>query len=850
MTLEMRGICKSFGSNDVLKHVDFSIQGGEICALLGENGAGKSTLMNILGGVLPADRGEIVIDGTPVHFRTPSDSLSAGVAFIHQELSLINDLAIYENMFIGRELKTKYGLLDAKTMIQKTQEVFDRLELHLDPRTMVRELDASYKQIVEISRAMMMEASLIIMDEPTTSLTDPEIERVFDMMRMLQKQNVAIVFISHKLKEVMEVCNRYTVLRDGNMVAAGPVAEVTTADLARFMVGHDVRTENLHQDKELGGEILRGEGLGDGAHFRDISFTVHAGEVLGVTGLLGDGRSELFQAVFGDLPYTGQLFMEGQPVKVTSTPQAIRLGIGYVPRNRKENGIIKDMDIVENGSMVTLPRLARRGLIDQRRRDAEFDRQVGELHIKMGKKTDLITSLSGGNQQKVVLAKWLSAHPKVLILDNPTQGVDVGAKEEIYDIILRLAREGVAVVVLSSEAQEIIRVCDRALVLYHGALQGEHERADHHAPGHRRRGAFRTGNSYRGVTAMGTKELEKKSSGGGLVAAWKQNPLVSTGLVLILMIVVQTAIMIYNFGEGSVGELLLSLLTNWLNILRNNAPVGIIALGMTFVIISGGIDLSVGSTLVAVGAMVMMVVDGSATGLLAGMGITGVPAYIIAIAVGLVFGALLGWLNGVLIAHGKLPPFIATLGTMQIFRSVTQHLTQHANPSVPKGFLQIANLKIGSFYIMPILYWLAIAAVLYVVSKRTTFGRHVFAVGSNIRTARLSGINVNKVKRRIYMLTGMLVAIAAIIQVSRIGSMDYASAGSGYEMDAIAAVIVGGTSMSGGKGSIVGTVLGMLIIGVMNNLLTLFGVPPFLREACKGVIVIVAVLLQKKEADA
>ena len=349
---------------------------------------------------------------------------------------------------------------------------------------------------------------------------------------------------------------------------------------------------------------------------------------------------------------------------------------------------------------------------------------------------------------------------------------------------------------------------------------------------------------------MGTKELEKKSSGGGLVAAWKQNPLVSTGLVLILMIVVQTAIMIYNFGEGSVGELLLSLLTNWLNILRNNAPVGIIALGMTFVIISGGIDLSVGSTLVAVGAMVMMVVDGSATGLLAGMGITGVPAYIIAIAVGLVFGALLGWLNGVLIAHGKLPPFIATLGTMQIFRSVTQHLTQHANPSVPKGFLQIANLKIGSFYIMPILYWLAIAAVLYVVSKLTTFGRHVFAVGSNIRTARLSGINVNKVKRRIYMLTGMLVAIAAIIQVSRIGSMDYASAGSGYEMDAIAAVIVGGTSMSGGKGSIVGTVLGMLIIGVMNNLLTLFGGPPFLREACKGVIVIVAVLLQKKEADA
>ena len=340
---------------------------------------------------------------------------------------------------------------------------------------------------------------------------------------------------------------------------------------------------------------------------------------------------------------------------------------------------------------------------------------------------------------------------------------------------------------------------------------------------------------------MGTKELEKKSSGGGLVAAWKQNPLVSTGLVLILMIVVQTAIMIYNFGEGSVGELMLSLLTNWLNILRNNAPVGIIALGMTFVIISGGIDLSVGSTLVAVGAMVMMVVDGSATGLLAGMGITGVPAYIIAIAVGLVFGALLGWLNGVLIAHGKLPPFIATLGTMQIFRSVTQHLTQHANPSVPKGFLQIANLKIGSFYIMPILYWLAIAAVLYVVSKRTTFGRHVFAVGSNIRTARLSGINVNKVKRRIYMLTGMLVAIAAIIQVSRIGSMDYASAGSGYEMDAIAACFIGGTAVTGGIGTIPGAVIGAFVMGVINQGLSIMGVDTAVVKTIKGLVLLLAV---------
>ena len=355
-----------------------------------------------------------------------------------------------------------------------------------------------------------------------------------------------------------------------------------------------------------------------------------------------------------------------------------------------------------------------------------------------------------------------------------------------------------------------------------------------------------------GETIMGQKlenKAEKQSPLAWFQSNWKQHPLFSTGVVLILMIIIQTGVMIANSSGGTFGELCLSLLTNWINILKNNASVGIIALGMTFVIISGGIDLSVGSTLVAIGAVVMLFIDGSATGLLSGLGITGVPAYLVGILAGLLFGAVLGEVNGALIAYGKLPPFIATLGMMKICRSVTQHFTQHANPAVPKGFLNIANLKIGGFAIMPILYWAALAALLYLVSRRTTFGRHVYAIGSNARTAKLSGIDVNKVKRRVYVLTGALVAVAAVIQVSRIGSMDYASAGSGYEMDAIAAVIVGGSSMSGGRGSIIGTVFGMLIIGVMNNLLTLMGVPPFLREACKGVIVIAAVLLQKKEAD-
>ena len=473
----MQNIYKSFGANNVLDNVDFTLSTGEICALLGENGAGKSTLMNILGGVLQADSGKIVIDGEERTFLSPVDSLDAGIGFIHQELNLINDLTIYENMFITH-LQRKGAFLDAKTMQEKTAGLFAKMNITLDPRTMVRDLDASYKQIVEICRALMQEASIIIMDEPTTSLTEPEIQRVFAMMRTLREQGVGIIFISHKLGEVMEICDRYTVLRDGKMVAAGAVKDTDTKKLAAYMVGHEVNTDVLTREIKLGDEVLRLEGLSDGKYFEDISLTVHAG---GVTGLLGDGRSELFQSVFGAMgkSYTGKVTLGGREVHITNTYQALEEGIAYLPRNRKENAILKDMSIIDNGSIVELPKIKKhRFFIDFDKQDKLFSKQMEELRIKMGAKSDPITSLSGGNQQKVVLAKWLMCGPRVLILDNPTQGVDVGAKEEIYGIIHRLATEGVAIIVLSSEAQEIIRVCDRSIVMFHGRQVGEVSGAD------------------------------------------------------------------------------------------------------------------------------------------------------------------------------------------------------------------------------------------------------------------------------------------------------------------------------------------------------------------------------------
>ena len=325
---------------------------------------------------------------------------------------------------------------------------------------------------------------------------------------------------------------------------------------------------------------------------------------------------------------------------------------------------------------------------------------------------------------------------------------------------------------------------------------------------------------------------------------WAHNPMFSTLIALVVMILVQSVVMTNLAGSfaGMFGKMGMA----WLNILRNNTYAGIIGLGMCFVIISGGIDLSVGSMLCALGAMLMYLLDEGA-GPLAAMGITGAPAYIIAAVLILIAGTVMGMMNGALIAYGKLPPFIATLGTMKIFRSVTQQLTKTFNPTVPKDFKLIASAKIGGQVILPILYWVAVVIIMHIIFKKTVLGRQTIAIGSNERAAKLSGINVSKVKCKIYALSGMMVAIASIIYLARIGSMDFANAGSGYEMDAIAAVIVGGTSMAGGKGSLVGAFVGMLIMGVMNNILNSVGVPTFLCDAIKGAIIIFAVMLQKKD---
>ena len=474
MKISFEHIGKSFGGTEVLHDVGFSVGEGQILALLGENGAGKSTLMNILGGLFPPDNGRLLIDGEPVHLHSPGEAIACGIAFIHQELNPVNDLRIYENMFLGREERNGFGFLMRGKMQARAREMLASLGIDIDEQSMMRDLGTSLKQIVEICRALLCDAKLLIMDEPTTSLAEQEIDFLFKLVRKLSGQGVGVIFISHKLNEVKALCTDYVVLRNGCKVAEGKMDDADTETLSELIVGRKLelkdRTGNECQVKAL----LQVRGLTRGRDFQNVSFDVNSGEILGVTGLLGAGNGELFRSIFGDAPdYTGQILLDGKEYHARNAGEAMKRGIAYVPSNRKENAIVPDLSVRHNATLATLDRYCCLGLLQKNAQHRAFAEKAEELHVKYGNGEDTIGTLSGGNQQKVILARWLGTSPRLLILDNPTQGVDIGAKQEIYDIIENVAQSGVAVIVLSGEGREISRICHRALVMFHGRIVGE-----------------------------------------------------------------------------------------------------------------------------------------------------------------------------------------------------------------------------------------------------------------------------------------------------------------------------------------------------------------------------------------
>ena len=473
MRIEMRGIDKSFGSNQVLKQAGFTLESGEVHALMGENGAGKSTLMKILTGVYTKDAGTVLVDGKEVNYKNPQEAEKAGIVFIYQELNVMFDLTVEENLFMGKEIHGKFGICDKKAMQKKAQEALNILGVNISPKTVMAELSVGQQQMVEICKALMADAKVIIMDEPTAALTQSETVALFKVIESLRKKGVSMVYISHRMEEIFELCDRITVLRDGSYIGVKNIPETNMNEIVKMMIGREIGERYPSRNVKIGKEVLKVKELTRKGTFHDVNFSVRAGEVLGVSGLMGAGRTEIMQAIFGNHSYeSGTIEIDGKEVKISNPRQAMEHGIGFITEDRKTEGLMLDKSIRENISLCNLRRISKSSVISREAEKNMVAEAIKDLHIKCFGSYHECNNLSGGNQQKVVLAKWILTNPKILILDEPTRGVDIGAKKEIYSIINKLAAQGVAIIMVSSELPEVLGMSDNIMVVREGEVRG------------------------------------------------------------------------------------------------------------------------------------------------------------------------------------------------------------------------------------------------------------------------------------------------------------------------------------------------------------------------------------------
>lgn len=475
--LNCDGISKSFGGTHALKKVQLHVKPGEVHALLGENGAGKSTLMKIVIGLYTQDEGTMTFQGKPYQARGPVDAIKAGISMIHQELNPEPHLTIAESIFLNRE-DTKGLLLDKKKTNEKAQKILDDFGFPYPATTVIGKLKLADVQMVEIIKAVSTDAKMIIMDEPTSSLDQTETERLFEVIRDLKKKGVSIIYISHRMAEIFEICDQVSVFRDGRFIDSRPLKDVTNNELINMMVGREVTNIFPKVDCPIGDVALKVEGL-TGKGFENISFEVHKGEILGLSGLVGSGRSETMRALFGlDPLYSGKVYLDGKEVHIKNPGQAIRLGIGMVNEDRKNYGLCLTRTIRENASLASLPLRQKRLKLNQKEETKYVTDILETMTLKYASLEHKALSLSGGNQQKVVLGKWLLCNPKVLILDEPTRGVDVGAKSEIHALMSKMVSEGLAIIMISSELPEVMGMSDRILIYHEGKLNGECTKED------------------------------------------------------------------------------------------------------------------------------------------------------------------------------------------------------------------------------------------------------------------------------------------------------------------------------------------------------------------------------------
>lgn len=479
--LEMKNICKSFPGVKVLENVNLQIKPGEVHALMGENGAGKSTLMKILMGIYKADQGTIVLQGQETVMHGPKDAMGKGISMIHQELNTLLDMEVAENVFVGREILkkgfSKMKIVDLDKMREETARYFREMSIDIDPKAKMRTLSVAEMQLVEIVKAISLNSKIIVMDEPTSAITEKEAQVLFAQIDRLKKQGVAIIYISHKMDEIFRISDTITVLRDGEWIGTKPAAELDDNSLIKMMVGRELTDIYPKEPAPIGDVILEVKDLSRGKKVKNVSLTLRRGEVLGIAGLVGAGRSELVETIFGLYPKTGgEIFLNGKKADIKNPKEAIKNKIALITEDRKLTGLNLIASVKENISIVSLSKMSKKGVIDKKRENEVAEKYIKELKIKTPNGNAIVGNLSGGNQQKVVLAKWLLDEPEIIIFDEPTRGIDIGAKRDIYLLINELAKEGKAVIVISSEMAEVMGISDRIVVMCEGELKGEVQR--------------------------------------------------------------------------------------------------------------------------------------------------------------------------------------------------------------------------------------------------------------------------------------------------------------------------------------------------------------------------------------
>jgi ribose transport system ATP-binding protein len=839
------GLTKAFAGNVVLRDVEFEVRAAEIHGLVGENGAGKSTLINLVTGVLQPDTGQIALDGSVVDHLTPRAAEERGIATVHQELSLCPHLTVAENVYLGW-LPTSYGRIDYTKIASGTAAAFADLSVVIDPQAVAGELSLADQQLVEIAKALVARPRLLIMDEATSALDSGQVELLFAALRRLRDDGTAIIFVSHRLEEIFAIADRITVLKNGEYVATLPAAGTTTNDLVQLMVGRQM--EDVFPPKPPATEVraapvvLSVRNLSSGKRFHDVSFDLHRGEILGLGGLQGQGQRELLAALFGVHPVQGEILLGDQPISVRSPRSAMQRRIAHVPEDRKTDGLIVQLPASENLSLPSLNRLDRYGLLDRDRERRLVEGLIDKLRIRLRSPRQTLVRLSGGNQQKVAIAKWLPLAPEIYLLAEPTRGIDVGTKQEIYRLMRELTAAGASILLISSDTIELLGLCDRVLVMYErqpvAMLVGDEVTEENvvHASvaGHQNGRAVinptqevptlleapADGLAAATLGAAGLPAVDSRAKTrsparrlGGLPRAWQDvAPIYGVTLVFALIYFSLTR---ETFGLRTVTNLSAYLF-----------PLFLVAMAQSVVMLTGGIDL-------AVGQMMSL-----ATVVLATQMVDTPLSKVTAVVIVLIGGALLGLATGSIVTFIRLPAIIVTLATSFIWAGWALFVL-----SVPGGHLPVSFAQDFTGRVMGVipttLAVLAAVLVIWKLIKLSPLGLSIYAVGDNERGAFVSGVPVRRARIAAYIIAGVMTAMAGI------GLSAYAATGdpligAPFSLASISAAVLGGISFFGGQGQLKGTVAGALTLGLMTQVLFISGLSPAYQRVIYGAVLVVA----------